>query len=92
MAYNQESYGYKNISSAATTQVDTGGGTVKGVFVSSTSSGTFALYDNATGTTTNPITGTVTPTAPAFYEIDAGYGTGLVCVTAGTINCTVMYA
>jgi len=52
---------------AADAQIKVGGGKLYGVFVSSTSSGTFALYDSATASTSDPkIAATVTPVIEMF--------------------------
>ena len=62
-----------------------------GIFVSTTSSGTFVVYDSATTTTTTPITGTVTPTAGTWYSIPASASAGLYIVVTGTLNATVIF-
>jgi len=79
----------------ADAQIKIGGGKLFGVFVSSTSSGTFALYDTATGSTANgKIVATVTPTAGGQYvSFPAGlwFSNGLFIDIAATIEYTVAY-
>ena len=59
---------------SADAQVKVGGGKLYGVFVSSTSSGTFALYDSATASASDPkIAATVTPAAGNTIEYTVAY-------------------
>jgi hypothetical protein len=80
---------------AADAQVKIGGGKLYGVFVSSTSSGTFALYDSATASTSDPkIAATVTPAAGGQYlSFPAGiwFSNGLYIDIANTIEYTIVY-
>ena len=80
---------------AADAQIKVGGGKLYGVFVSSTSSGTFALYDSATASTSDPkIAATVTPAAGGQYlSFPAGiwFSNGLYIDIASTIEYTVVY-
>lgn len=79
----------------ADAQVKVGGGKLYGVFVSSTTSGTFALYDSATASTSDPkIADTVTVTAGTQYlSFPAGiwFSKGLYIDIANTIQYTVVY-
>ncbi len=79
----------------ADSQIKIGGGKLYGVFVSSTSSGTFALYDSATASTSDPkIVATVTPSAGTQYvSFPAGiwFSNGLFIDIANTIEYTVVY-
>jgi len=76
-------------------QIKIGGGKLYGVFISSTSSGTFALYDSATASTSDPkIVNTVTVTAGTQYvSFPAGlwFSKGLYIDIANTIEYTVAY-
>jgi hypothetical protein len=76
-------------------QIKIGGGKLYGVFISSTSSGTFALYDTATSSTSDPkIVATVTPAAGTQYvSFPAGlwFSKGLYIDVANTIEYTVAY-
>jgi hypothetical protein len=80
---------------AADAQIKVGGGKLYGVFVSSTSSGTFALYDSAIASTSDPkIAATVTPAAGGQYlSFPAGiwFSNGLYIDIANTIEYTVVY-
>lgn len=79
----------------ADAQIKIGGGKLYGVFVSSTSSGTFALYDSAVASTSDPkIANTVTVTAGTQYlSFPAGiwFSNGLYIDIASTIEYTVVY-
>jgi hypothetical protein len=84
---------YKQL--AATNQVKIGGGKLYGISVSSTSSGTLAIYDSATASTSDPkIANTITVTAGTQYlSFPAGiwFSKGLYIVAANTIEFTVVY-
>jgi hypothetical protein len=79
----------------ADSQIKIGGGKLFGVFISSTSSGTFALYDSATASTSDPkIANTVTVTAGTQYiSFPPGiwFSKGLYIDIANTIEYTVVY-
>lgn len=79
----------------ADSQIKIGGGKLYGVFISSTSSGTFALYDTATASTSDPkIVNTVTVSAGTQYvSFPAGlwFSNGLYIDIANTIEYTVAY-
>ena len=80
---------------AADAQIKVGGGKLYGVFVSSTSSGTFALYDSATASTSDPkIVATVTVVAGTQYiSFPQGlwFSKGLYIDIANTIEYTICY-
>jgi hypothetical protein len=80
---------------AADAQIKIGGGKVYGVFVSTTTSGTFALYDSATASTSDPkIVSTVTPVAGGqYFSFPTGvwFSNGLYIDIANTIEYTVVY-
>tara|TARA_R110000868_G_scaffold206636_1_gene455450 strand:- start:1704 stop:1970 length:267 start_codon:yes stop_codon:yes gene_type:complete len=84
---------YKQL--AATNQVKVGAGKLYGIQVSSTTSGTLAVYDSATASTSDPkIANTITVTAGAQYlDFPAGmwFSKGLYVVAGGTIEFTVVY-
>lgn len=84
---------YKQL--AATNQVKVGAGKLFGIFVSSTTSGTLAVYDSATASTSDPkIANTITITAGTQYlSFPAGiwFSKGLYVVAANTIEFTVVY-
>jgi hypothetical protein len=80
---------------AASKQVKVGAGKIYGIFVSSTSSGTLAVYDSATASTSDPkIANTITLTAGTQYlSFPAGlwFSKGLYIVLANTAEYTVAY-
>jgi hypothetical protein len=79
----------------ADSQIKVGAGKLFGVFVSSTTSGTFALYDTAEASTSDPkIANTVTVAAGTQYiSFPAGlwFSKGLYIDIANTIEYTVAY-
>lgn len=80
---------------SADAQIKVGGGKLYGVYISSTSSGTFALYDTPDGDTNDPkIVATVTPTAGTQHvSFPAGlwFSNGLYIDIGSTIEYTVAY-
>jgi hypothetical protein len=87
---NQNGYSYRNISASA--NVSNVSCTLAGVFCSTSTSGTIAIYDSATTTTSLPVTGTIALTAGQFYSVPAGLGYGCYVVIGGTANVTVFTA
>jgi hypothetical protein len=79
----------------ADSQIKVGAGKLFGVFVSSTTSGTFALYDTAAASISDPkIANTVTVAAGTQYvSFPAGlwFSKGLYIDIANTIEYTVAY-
>lgn len=76
---------------SATATVDSNGGVLHGIFVSSGTSPTFQIYDN-TSATGDPVVETVTATAGTFYELNLAYGIGLHVVIGGTSpEMTILY-
>ena len=79
----------------ADSQIKVGAGKLFGVFVSSTTSGTFALYDTAEASTSDPkIANTVTVAAGTQYiSFPAGlwFSKGLYIDIGNTIEYTVAY-
>jgi hypothetical protein len=79
---------------AATNQVKIGAGKLFGIQVSTTTSGTLAVYDSATASTSDPmIANTITVTAGTQYlSFPAGiwFSKGLYVVAANTIEFTVV--
>ena len=79
----------------ADSQVKIGGGKLYGVFISTTTSGTFALYDSAAASTSDPkIANTVTVSAGTQYiSFPAGiwFSKGLYIDVANTIEYTIVY-
>jgi hypothetical protein len=81
--------------SDATKQIKVGAGKLYGIFVSTTSSGTLAVYDSPAGSTSDPkISGTITLTAGTQYlSFPNGiyFNKGLYIVLANTATFTVVY-
>jgi len=79
----------------ADAQVKIGGGKFYGIFVSSTTAGTFALYDSATASTSDPkIVATVTVALGTQYvSFPQGlwFSKGLYIDIANTIEYTICY-
>lgn len=79
----------------ADAQIKIGGGKLYGVFISSTSSGTFVLYDTAKADTNDPkIVNTVTVTAGTQYvsfPVGLWFSNGLYIDITNTIEYTVAY-
>ena len=80
----------------ASKQVNIGTTRFRGIFVSSTTSGTVAVYDSATSSTSDPLKiATVTPAAgswiPAPDPDGATFTKGLYVVIANTLSITVYY-
>ena len=80
---------------SADNQVKIGGGKFYGIFISSTTAGTFALYDSATASTSDPkIVATVTVVAGTQYiSFPQGlwFSKGLYIDIANTIEYTICY-
>lgn len=86
MATVYEGGNYKNIT--GTGSVATGGGSLIGFYINSTTGGTLVLRDGgASGTT---ISGTITP-AIGFHRYPAAFGTSLHVTVANTIDATFFY-
>lgn len=80
---------------SADKQIKVGGGKLYGIYISSTSSGTFALYDSAASSTSDPkIVATVTPSAGTQHvSFPAGlwFSNGLYIDVGNTLEYTVAY-
>jgi hypothetical protein len=78
------------VSLSATAQVKVGLGKLKGIFVSSGTSPTVAVYDSATASTADPvILNTFTSATPGLYTFTGddggvGFSKGLYVVLGGT--------
>ena len=79
----------------ADSQVKIGAGKLFGIFISSTTLGTFTLYDSATASTSDPkICATVTPIAGGQYlSFPTGiwFSKGLFIDITNTIEYTICY-
>lgn len=84
--------GDQSILVTATANKATGPGTIVGIWVSATTSGTLALYDSATTATTVKLMDTTTFSAVGFYPFPAKYGSGVYAVVGGTLSATLLLA
>jgi len=84
---------YKQLS--ATNQVKIGGGKIYGIFVSSSTAGTIAIYDSATASNSDPkIANTITAVSGTPYlsfPTGVWFSKGLYIVAANTVEFTVIY-
>lgn len=78
----------KNITASG--NVKASSGQLIGFYVNSTTSGTIALYDDASTGTSLPISGTITP-AIGWHFYPVGFANGLNAVIGSTINVTLVY-
>lgn len=74
----------------ASAQVMSGPGRIVGIFVASTTAGTFKLWDALTATG-DVVVNTTTPVAGGFYPIPARCVIGAYLTISGTIDLTVFY-
>lgn len=79
---------YKNLTASAL--VNTGFGTLVGMYVNSTSSGTIKFWDNTAGSGT-VINNTITPAVGWHNLGDANFVTGLYATIGGTLDVTLYY-
>lgn len=86
---------YRNI--AATTNLKSSAGKLKGIFVSAASATpTITIYDSSTTTTTKTIISVFTPTAATMYPLmptEGGifFSSGLYVAIGGTVSATFIY-
>jgi len=78
---------YKAVS--ATGNLFVGAVSVLGFLCATSSSGTLNLYDSATTTTTDPVTGTLSLVAGTYYPIPANVTQGIYAVIGGTATGTL---
>lgn len=90
-------YSFQNISTATTTTVKSGAGTLHSIIITNAgaTSNTIKIYDNtaASGTVILDFSTSGGPPVVGSYILDASFSTGLTVVTAGTTspNLTVFY-
>jgi hypothetical protein len=65
------------------------GGGILGIFVASSTSGTIAVYDSATTTTTVPIVPVFAATGGTWYPLPFGYTQGVYIVVGGTLTAVL---
>jgi len=77
---------YTNLTASAL--VKTGFGSLKGMYVNSTSAGTIKFWDNTSGATT-VINNTITP-AIGYHSLgNVAFSTGLYATIGGTLDVTL---
>lgn len=87
----RDNYKYAYISSATTTQVDTGPGELVRIIIGEDAAGAVSIIDNVSGSTVN--IGQLEVSAPVgVYEFGVSYALGLRIITAGATKLTVVYA
>lgn len=81
------------ISSTASNLVKPGMAKLRGIVISTTSSGTYTLYDNNVGDNSGrQVSGTITPAAGSFIDwFDLTFRDGLAVVVTGTLVFTVIF-
>jgi hypothetical protein len=84
--YDNREYEKKYITTAATSVVFSGKGTLGGVCVNTTAAGTIVLYDGS-----SPFASLVASIAVGTYLENMVIGNGLTVVTAGSPNITVKW-
>lgn len=79
-----------NITTATTTTVKSGRGTLAGIVVNTTAAGTITIYDNtaASGTKIGTLKASV---GEGTYTYNCRFGTGLTIVTAAASDITVIW-
>lgn len=82
--------GYKYITASG--NVSNHSAAIIGIFVSSSTSGTITIYDDAaTGTTTKAVD-TITCVSGTYYSLPFTMGNGINIVVGGTLTATVAFA
>lgn len=82
---------YRYISTATTTDVFTGQGTLKKIILTETAAGTITIYDEATGGTSNIVAVLKASIVEGEYEFDVALARGLQIVTSGASKLTAVY-
>ena len=81
---------YAHISTATTTQVETGVAILKAIVVNATTAFTIGIIDNTTGTTVN-VGQLAASVVEGTYEYNTVMRTGIRIVTGGASDITVIY-
>lgn len=81
---------YANISTATTTTVKSGTGTLQRIVVNSTAAGAITVYDNTAGSGTKIAT-LKASIGEGTYTFGATFNKGLTIVTAAASDITVIY-
>jgi len=86
----RDNYKVAHISSAATTQVDTGNGSLIAIVVNTTAAGAISVIDNTAGSTVN-IASLKASIAENTYWFLTAYAAGLRIITAAASDISVIY-
>lgn len=86
----RDNYQYAYISTATTTQVDSGQGQLIRIIVTETAAGAISVIDNTSGSTVN-IGQLKASIVEGTYEFGIQYAVGLRIITAGASKITVVY-
>ena len=76
---------------SATANIKASQGVLLGFFVSSTTAGTIAIYDDPAAGTTTKIIDSLTPTVLGWYTLPAAFTTGCNVVIGGALQVTMVY-
>lgn len=82
---------YRYISTATTTNVFVGPGTLKKIIVGETAAGAITIYDEAAGGTTTVVGVLKASITEGEYDFSVAVGKGLQVVTAAASKVTVVY-
>ena len=83
--------GYKQISTTGNV-CPQGGVAILGIFVSSATTGTIAIYDSNAASTATPIVSIFTVVPGTYYPLPFSVGQGIYIVIGGTVSATVSFA
>jgi hypothetical protein len=86
MGVVQEAYDYRPFT--VTANLATGQKILAGILVTSSISGTIAVYDSSGTSTSKPVIATMSVTAGVYYPIPVGLNEGLYIVVGGTLTAT----
>jgi len=89
--FNAKQYNKTYISTATTTQVFTGSGTLHSITVNTTANGAISVIDNTSGSAVN-VASLKASIAEGTYTYDCVIANGLRIITAGASDITVTWA
>lgn len=91
MSFNNKEYEYTHITTAKTSQIATGKGTLGFITFNTPTVGTVTIIDGITGTTGNVAVITPAVGEPFTLIYNTTFGTGLRVITSATIDITVAW-
>lgn len=86
----KDNYQYAYISTATTTQVDTGQGQLVRIILGETAAGAISIIDGTSGSTVN-LAELKASIPEGVYEFGIQYAAGIRIITAGASKLTVVY-